>query len=1022
MLVNDIDPIRKKIVVKIHNYDKHINFSALKIRQQVLSHAEFEFFWRISDKITTEPLEDFESFKKFFGAEVMFSFFNFLTQKEMLFKGLIDSMEIRNQDGASAGFLVKGHSHTIVMEDLKYNRMHIGRTLQEIVAESLKGQAVGMWEIEDIAPANNQIIASSLQSNEHGWKYICRLAKNYGEWLYWDGTRLQFGRLKDSKMVLVNGIHLKSFGMGSRLVSNKSSYSGYDYEAGALIEGQLEKTDDNFNDSLMNTSLNAQKLQFIRKMDREIPFHSYNSNAQHQSDIDQMNRLDVAGKAAMMVTYSVESHVPVYVGHIVTVKNKAVDHVMIVTKSEITSIGVGNLVCKFEAIPADAKHPPYTNSEKHGKAKAQPAVVLENNDPAGMGRVRVKYFWGKSDNESDWLRVQTVHGGSGKGFYFIPEIGEEVRVCFEGGNPDRGFVSGSNFNGKEISGYSDSGNNVKAIHTRSGTKILLNDSEGSIFIEDPSGNTWLMDGKGNIGVNAPNDISMNAGNDMDITVGNNMTFNVGNKAMLNIMQMMLVNTPLLTQMVSEMFHTQAGKALINSENEIRMESPEMYVAGQKKLFLHSDESAVMNSKGVTEVKGKSGNKLSNTPTKYKKVPIWMDSRCVIKFRPKDNWTGEFGFDWMRLNDTKLKGDASSNVYKTISLDYNKLKGVYQQRVFKKKSGTKTIIVTYFIPWLCLFPKEVTKNGKQVATTFGNTTATLHLTITIENEEPIRIEMDYDKTLFKLDKDLLTPKTKGTHSVELTITCLKEFDVDKDIKAVSVYKNAKGEEEKALAGKIMVVKNKQRYQQKVVIVQVSTNLGNGLREARPVGRKTMLQRFLRQALVEPNFQTLTLNLSLNRNPVTRVVTNLRTNFNNIANATGGNIPNGATDAIQDFLNAELYKKYGTSYQKAYKIYFIDEEAGDGGGGLGLYGRAYGVPSVARSVVVYRSGFSDTTIAHETLHAMGLSHPFHGGTHMFSRSTTDNIMDYSDIEASPAIPVVQTWKWQWPVIYPNVETEK
>ena len=61
---------------------------------------------------------------------------------------------------------------------------------------------------------------------------------------------------------------------------------------------------------------------------------------------------------------------------------------------------------------------------------------------------------------------------------------------------------GTHYNGGETSSYHTRGNDKKVIHTRSGTKIILNDAEGSVFIEDPSGNTYLMDGAGNINVNA----------------------------------------------------------------------------------------------------------------------------------------------------------------------------------------------------------------------------------------------------------------------------------------------------------------------------------------------------------------------------------------------------------------------------------------------------------------------------------------------------------------------------------------
>ncbi len=55
------------------------------------------------------------------------------------------------------------------------------------------------------------------------------------------------------------------------------------------------------------------------------------------------------------------------------------------------------------------------------------------------------------------------------------------------------------------------------------TKIILNDAEASVFIEDPSGNTYLMDGQGNINVNAPKNMTFTAGENVTITAGMNIT-------------------------------------------------------------------------------------------------------------------------------------------------------------------------------------------------------------------------------------------------------------------------------------------------------------------------------------------------------------------------------------------------------------------------------------------------------------------------------------------------------------------
>ena len=160
-------------------------------------------------------------------------------------------------------------------------------------------------------------------------------------------------------------------------------------------------------------------------------------------------------------------------------------------------------------------------------ATTQPAMVIDNNDPKGLGRIQVQMAWQKNNSESTpWIRMTNPHAGGGKGMYFVPEIGEEVLVAFEAENAEKPFVLGAMYNGNESSGYNTEGNDQKVIHTRSGTKIIMNDAIGSVFIEDPSGNTWMMDGKGNINVNAPNTISMNA-TDIIMTASKNITSSAG---------------------------------------------------------------------------------------------------------------------------------------------------------------------------------------------------------------------------------------------------------------------------------------------------------------------------------------------------------------------------------------------------------------------------------------------------------------------------------------------------------------
>ena len=113
------------------------------------------------------------------------------------------------------------------------------------------------------------------------------------------------------------------------------------------------------------------------------------------------------------------------------------------------------------------------------------AIVTNNKDPDGLGRVKVKLPWLDERVESGWTRVVTAMAGKGRGLYWLPEVDDEVLVAFEHGRPDSLYVLGGLWNGKDTppENNNDGKNNVRALKTRSGHVIRLTDTDGDEKIE-----------------------------------------------------------------------------------------------------------------------------------------------------------------------------------------------------------------------------------------------------------------------------------------------------------------------------------------------------------------------------------------------------------------------------------------------------------------------------------------------------------------------------------------------------------
>lgn len=108
-------------------------------------------------------------------------------------------------------------------------------------------------------------------------------------------------------------------------------------------------------------------------------------------------------------------------------------------------------------------------------------VVTNVSDPDKLGRVKVALPWLSPDFESDWARVIQVGAGPRSGALFLPEVGDEVGIGFEFGDPRRPYVLGGLINsnsdyGPLSSAVSGSGAvNERGFATPAGNRLQFTD-------------------------------------------------------------------------------------------------------------------------------------------------------------------------------------------------------------------------------------------------------------------------------------------------------------------------------------------------------------------------------------------------------------------------------------------------------------------------------------------------------------------------------------------------------------------
>ena len=488
------------------------SFISLQIEQNIGKHHRFQMSVELESG-GNKYVHNISSSKEWLGQSIVVKAAN-----TSIFVGVVTNVQLHREGSDFGCIIVSGYSATYRLETAHSCFSWNDRTIGDVVKKLCEQAKVQL----ELNPAFKETKDFICQYEESDFDFIRRLAHQYQEWMYFDGTKLIFGKPRKlaDPIRLEYGTTLSSLDIGLQTLARSEQV--FSYHSGADREMQRMTPDLAYgHDKLAGEAFRA-SLGMFSKPARQ---HALPRVSNESELINYMGRKQAA-ETAETHYITAESQVPTLrVGSVVSLYSSFLERVGNLSEEslgdfiiiEIThEVSQGSYYKnRFKAIPATIKAMP-SPKVRMPLAETQMATVLSNADPQGKGRVRVRMNWQTDGMQTGWVRVMTPDGGSSKdvksnrGFVFIPEVGDQVLLGFRHGDPARPYVMGSLFNGT-TGGGGGQGNNCKSLTSRTGSSLKLDDSVGSVTLHDKGTVNMNFDGAGNACLDAQSKIGLSVG-------------------------------------------------------------------------------------------------------------------------------------------------------------------------------------------------------------------------------------------------------------------------------------------------------------------------------------------------------------------------------------------------------------------------------------------------------------------------------------------------------------------------------
>jgi len=488
--------VSAKIELKIDNKDVPSPVvEYLKLEQVLGNHHKFKIRLRRRgelEKAFGKTLEDNLSawLSKTLSVKITHSEGSAADPGEIRFIGIITEINFTSEVDSLGNISIAGYSPTIALDMNKMYHIWCDTSSGDIINQLVSNEGL---PDADISASGGISHPGFLAYNDTAFELIKYLSGFEGWWMYYDGLSFHVVQdLPDDKIEL-KANHLSSFTVqvDSTRLKNLSG-SAYEYKQGSWFSSNSP----NPNPSSIPLGRAASEAPTLSSARESVLL---NHNPISQKDLDQqLERASKKTNAGLLKSHGSTDRFGLNPGKSLKISWSPKKQVTESRREEGFN-GLYLLVnvtheykdakysCEFRTVARDLANPYYLDNS-FPNSLVERAWVTDVSDPEKnkLGTVRVRFDWkpeGADGVESPFIRVcqlqAGIDGNETHGTWMLPEVGDGVLVAIRGRHLENAAVIGSLYDGshqprKDM--YTDN-NTIKAISTKSGNEILLNDTK-----------------------------------------------------------------------------------------------------------------------------------------------------------------------------------------------------------------------------------------------------------------------------------------------------------------------------------------------------------------------------------------------------------------------------------------------------------------------------------------------------------------------------------------------------------------